>query len=54
MQKLNFLTAGESHGKGLLGILEGLPANLEISEAYIAQTPSPSTKRIWTGQTHGD
>lgn len=26
-----FLTAGESHGKGLLGILEGIPAGLEIT-----------------------
>ena len=30
-----FLTAGESHGKGLLGILDGIPAGLEISEDYI-------------------
>ncbi len=36
MRKLRWLTAGESHGKGLLGILEGLPAGLEISEDYIA------------------
>ncbi|MFH0887146.1 MAG: chorismate synthase [bacterium] len=28
---LRFLTAGESHGKGLVSILEGIPANLEIS-----------------------
>lgn len=33
--KLNFLTAGESHGKGLVGILEGMPAEVEISEDYI-------------------
>ena len=37
MRKLRWLTAGESHGKGLIGILEGLPAGLEISEEYIAQ-----------------
>ncbi len=36
MQKIHFLTAGESHGKGLLGIIEGIPAGLEISEDYIA------------------
>ena len=36
MQRLKFLTAGESHGKGLLGIIEGIPAGLEISEDYIA------------------
>ncbi len=33
---LRFLTAGESHGKGLLVILEGMPAGLELSEEYIA------------------
>lgn len=36
MQKLKWLTAGESHGKGLLGILEGIPAGLQITEDYIA------------------
>ncbi len=33
--RLKFLTAGESHGQGLLGILDGMPSNLEISEEYI-------------------
>ncbi len=33
--RLKFLTSGESHGKGLLGILDGIPAGLEISEQYI-------------------
>lgn len=32
-----FLTAGESHGKGLLVIVEGMPAGLPISEDYIAK-----------------
>ncbi len=36
MNKIRFLTAGESHGKGLVGIIEGLPAGLEISEEIIA------------------
>ncbi len=36
MQKIKFLTAGESHGKGLLGIIEGIPAGLEVDEEYIA------------------
>jgi chorismate synthase len=31
-----FLTAGESHGKGLLIIVEGVPAGLPLSEEYIA------------------
>ena len=33
--RLKFLTAGESHGKSLLGILDGLPSGFEISEKYI-------------------
>ena len=35
LKRLQFLTAGESQGKGLLGILDGIPAGLEISEDYI-------------------
>jgi len=36
LSRLKYLTAGESHGKGLLGIIDGLPAGLEISESYIS------------------
>lgn len=32
---LRFLTAGESHGEGLVGIVEGLPAGLTIEERRI-------------------
>jgi len=32
-----FLTAGESHGKALTVIIEGLPAGLPLSEDYIAR-----------------
>jgi len=32
---LRFLNAGESHGKNLTAILEGLPAGLRLSSAYI-------------------
>ena len=35
LNKIKFLTSGESHGKALLGILDGIPSNLEISEDYI-------------------
>ena len=35
LNKINFLTAGESHGKGLLGIIEGIPAGLNIQDEYI-------------------
>jgi len=33
---LRYLTAGESHGKYLTGILEGFPAGVKIDTAYIA------------------
>jgi chorismate synthase len=36
MTTLRFLTAGESHGKGLTIILEGVPAGLALSEDDIA------------------
>ena len=35
MEKFRFLTAGESHGKCLTAIIEGLPANLEIDIDFI-------------------
>ena len=33
---LRFLTAGESHGRGLTLVVEGVPAGLTITEEYIA------------------
>lgn len=36
MSQLRYFTAGESHGQALVGILEGMPAGLEIDEEYIA------------------
>lgn len=36
MGRFRFMTAGESHGKGLLVIVEGVPAGLALSEDYIA------------------
>ncbi|HXU36260.1 MAG TPA: chorismate synthase, partial [Blastocatellia bacterium] len=35
MSQFNFITAGESHGKGLVAIVEGLPAGLPIDPAFI-------------------
>lgn len=35
MEKFRFLTAGESHGKCLTAIIEGLPANLDIDVDFI-------------------
>ena len=37
LARIKYLTAGESHGKGLLGIIDGLPAGLDINEEFIAQ-----------------
>ena len=33
---MRFLTAGESHGRGLVAIIEGVPAGLPLDEEYIA------------------
>lgn len=35
MNRIRFLTAGESHGKGLVVILDGIPAGLPITKAEI-------------------
>jgi chorismate synthase len=35
MGRFRFLTAGESHGRGLLAIVEGMVAGLQLSEEYI-------------------
>jgi chorismate synthase len=32
---LRYLTAGESHGRGLLGIIDGLPASIPITTEYL-------------------
>ena len=32
---LRYLTAGESHGQALVGIIEGIPAGLELDAAYV-------------------
>jgi chorismate synthase len=34
---LRYLTAGESHGKAILAILEGMPAGLKVNGAFINQ-----------------
>ena len=34
---LRFLTAGESHGRGLVGIIESFPAGFEISIRELAE-----------------
>jgi len=37
MGRFRFLTAGESHGKGLVAVIDGMVAGLPLSEDYIAQ-----------------
>src|SRR2546425_4626720 len=37
MAHFNFTTAGESHGKALVAIVEGLPAGLSVDPAFINQ-----------------
>jgi chorismate synthase len=37
MTTFRFLTAGESHGKGLTVIVEGVPAGLPLTEEYLAR-----------------
>ena len=37
MGQFRFLTAGESHGKGLVAVIDGMVAGLPVSEEHIAQ-----------------
>ncbi|MDH4068276.1 MAG: chorismate synthase, partial [Dehalococcoidia bacterium] len=37
MGQFRFLTAGESHGKGLVAISEGMVADLRLEERYITR-----------------
>jgi chorismate synthase len=38
---LRYLTAGESHGRGLAGILEGLPAGLALPPSPVLPPSLP-------------
>ncbi len=49
MGTLRFLTAGESHGKGLTAIIEGIPSNLKISTDYINRELSRRQKGYGRG-----
>ncbi len=46
---LRFFTAGESHGRALIGIIEGIPANLPLSSSDI----DPELKRRQAGFGRG-
>lgn len=50
MGRLRFLTSGESHGKGLIGILEGIPAGLSLPPDDIDR----ELKRRQKGYGRGD
>jgi len=69
LTRLKFLTAGESHGQGLLGILDGMPAGLKMSEDYIGvqlarrqmghgrggrMKIETDRAEIWCGVRHGE
>ena len=68
MTRLRFLTAGESHGPALVGILDGLPAGLELLAEHIERdlqrrklgygrggrmAIEPEKPRILAGVRHG-
>ena len=68
MSRLRFLTAGESHGPALVGILDGLPAGLPLLAEHIARdlqrrklgygrggrmAIEPEVPRIVAGVRHG-
>ena len=68
MSRLRFLTAGESHGPALVGILDGLPAGLQLLAGHIARDLArrklgygrggrmaiePEQPRILAGVRHG-
>ena len=50
MRRISFRTAGESHGRGLLAILEGLPAGLRLSTE---RDVDPDMKRRMAGYGRG-
>ena len=50
LRRLSFRTAGESHGKGLLALLEGLPAGLGLQ---IERDVDPELHRRQQGYGRG-
>jgi len=68
LKRINFLTAGESHGQGLLGIIDGIPSDLNLKKEYIDKELKrrqkghgrggrmkieSDTVEIWSGVRHG-
>ena len=50
LRKLSFSTAGESHGRGLVAIMEGVPAGLDFQ---VARDVDPELKRRQQGYGRG-
>ena len=49
MKRISFRTAGESHGRGLTALIEGIPAGLELdmsrdvgTEDLVLRRPKPA------------
>jgi len=49
INRIKILTAGESHGKGSLGIIDGIPAGLDLDEKYIEKELSRRQKGYGRG-----
>jgi len=49
INRIKILTAGESHGKGLLGIIDGIPEGLDLDEKYIENQLSRRQKGYGRG-----
>ena len=45
---LRYWTAGESHGKALLALIDGFPAGLEIDFEQDQQLARPAARRLWS------
>ena len=50
LRALSFKTAGESHGRGLVALLEGVPAGLELD---VARDVDPELRRRQQGYGRG-
>jgi chorismate synthase len=46
MATLTYRTAGESHGKGLIALVEGMPAGVPIDSAFIDNELAPPPRRL--------
>ena len=49
---LRWLTAGESHGPALIGIVEGVPAGVELTSEQIRDALARQAPGLWTWCPH--